>query len=414
MATRLAAVAEALPKPSGVMEAVLPKPFKLIRNAVESAETISPKLPKSLQLMPTADVQEAIKTGRPLKGLAPGTYPKDIQRVYDDALERTAKSNSLSEVFGKEHDFIGEHKKIVDAYKEMGFDNERAEQFANNVLTRRHGQIDDMIASRLPGDPKDGSMGKLEAARFALSKEITTNARPMIAVDQYSLKNILRDGRYKTQFEINKSGGVLDNNMRRNVESRLFGYHPDTDPTKRPVYGFLAKGGKIDENTLQEVQPYGNIHLVMKPDVNARTTYTGADSLFPAEIEALPVGTAGARTIPSSIYTLRGDNELIPNLKGYAEAQIHGGVSVNDIDYVTGMVSPKTRKELSELADINVNKHLIGSDEAVALQEELSGRGIRFVPIKPNEVLDANTLDISQAPVVQRPNINANDHLSPV
>lgn len=61
-------------------------------------------------------------------------------------------------------------------------------------------------------------------------------------VDIEDLPAILGDGRLKSQFETNTSGGLLDTSTRDSIERKVLGFDGDVYPVEqRPQYGYLSE-----------------------------------------------------------------------------------------------------------------------------------------------------------------------------
>jgi len=395
-AKRMAAAESILPKVSGEIKAVLPKSTKIASNAIESVSTTGSQLPRNLQLTPTSDLAEAARTGRPVAGLAPGTYSPRYSEAYqkyiDSYLEDIRPRGYIDDdvvaarIAEQAQEYNTTLADTTQEFRNMGLTEDEATKTADAILAKRYNDATQAgIREAESASFPDGVTG-LDADRLAKSVAIAKNARPVIAMDQGDLEKVLKEGRYKTQFETGTSSGQLDPDLRRRVETQLFGYHPSTDPTKRPVYGYLAKGGELNETILDEVGGYGNVHVVLKPDVNQRTTFTGVDSLFP-RIDAAPLNAPTKDVIPPGM-----------NWRSYAEAQIHGGVSVSDIDYATGVVSDLKHEELISRRIVNQ----IGSDKVKELKKSLSKKGIKFIPMEQGDKLNVNTLEITSPPITPK------------
>ena len=136
-----------------------------------------------------------------------------------------------------------------------------------------------------------------------------------------SLERIITEGRFKTQFETNTSGGALNQEYRAAAEEFMFGYAKNLDVTQRPVYGYLRKVGGSDGASW-----YGDVLMDLKPAVRERTTVVWGDSLG---LEAQPSPLTKIRA--TSVEPRRG--MPLPGRTGspYTEAQIHGGLKVDDI-----------------------------------------------------------------------------------
>lgn len=163
------------------------------------------------------------------------------------------------------------------------------------------------------------------------------------------LEGILADGRVKSQFEVGYSRGLFNPDFRAQEEAAMFGYARDLDPSKRPIYGYLSATSESGS-----VTHYGDVVLRLRDEVRGRTTFTLADSLGSAGTgEAMAPApllepTRLATRMPGGGDPVRhllaagpervaaGDAGAIELLRsrivdGYAEAQIHGGLAVDDI-----------------------------------------------------------------------------------
>lgn len=172
-----------------------------------------------------------------------------------------------------------------------------------------------------------------------------------INIDSGNLGKVLDQGRFKTQFETDSSGGTLDNVFRARQEATLFGQPQSIEPSKRAVYGWIG-----DAKDASRVEWYGNTVVSFKNEIKKATTMTGTDSLgttvavsplddlsaasFDWSSIARPFSSSG-RAERSGSYTHRLRKELEetlikPNLNdvpggSYAEVQIHGGEATVDL-----------------------------------------------------------------------------------
>lgn len=158
--------------------------------------------------------------------------------------------------------------------------------------------------------------------------ELVTNAEPRVRVGYDVFNKILDDGRFKSQFETDTSGGLLDQNFRAAAENELFGYDHDLLPSQRPIYAYLS--GARESGWLDQ---YGSIQVVLRDDVKRRATFTLDDSLTKNSIPQPIYGND-----PSLAYAWvmepPGDIASAPmdELAGaYPEMQVHDGLSVSDI-----------------------------------------------------------------------------------
>lgn len=180
-------------------------------------------------------------------------------------------------------------------------------------------------------DSPDDYITALEKAM----KEKHQQAAWGIRVPNGDLEKIIKDGRFKTQFETNTSSGMLDPGFRAKSEKTLFGAPINLNPKERPVYGMM-----MDKSNVYAGSQYGNSIYVKldKAKVGNRTTVVYSDSLQmrnsiskinDPKIDSLDLGIGDVYNI------FEEDGGWFHDLADrYPEIQIHGGVSLDDIDEV--------------------------------------------------------------------------------
>jgi len=227
-----------------------------------------------------------------------------------------------------------------------------------------------------------------------------------VAVPRSVLDDILQSGRMKSFFETQTTGGYTTTGVRADYEAVIFGYKTRAlDKKLRPVYGYLEDAatvrkmlGKAKANTnrtLSQTKQYGDIAIRLKDEaVRNRTTFTAGDSLdetihaiplaskekWRAFLELVQGGRKGGEYSVSAtpawhshdLYgtmiqwrqqaalerrfgaakKLKVHDVLRHTEQRYLEAQIHRGVSVDDIaEVVVGKgtkIDPATAKALRE------------------------------------------------------------------
>lgn len=145
---------------------------------------------------------------------------------------------------------------------------------------------------------------------------------PVIAVNEAAAHAILADGRFKSQFETQHSGGLYSPAYRAAWETATFGTHPDVNPDKRHIYGYVAMPGMEGQSSVTQ---YGSVRFVLdRSQINA--TMTLGDSLG-QHVKPIPiqgfVDDHGAVTATSPAW-VPGD---------YTEMQIAGPVPVSAIKH---------------------------------------------------------------------------------
>jgi hypothetical protein len=179
-------------------------------------------------------------------------------------------------------------------------------------------------------------VGGLEAA-----VRVTVHFHPETVVPA-----LVRDGRYRSQFETGTSNGGLTAHPggdRWQWESRMFGAAYDEAPDwQRPVYGSL----NLHHRDAGGSPRFGSAHLRLTADTLARTTFCFPDSYR----EPVHFGVAGRMGAVRRAYReARQDDE--DALDDYVEAQVHGPVLV-DRDVEALVLDPCYRgTEVEEQAD---------------------------------------------------------------
>lgn len=173
---------------------------------------------------------------------------------------------------------------------------------------------------------------------------ITVNFHPyrLLADGRTVAQCLAADGIYRNQFETGISNGGIGD-FRDRWEQRMFpGCY--TGAAGRPVYGGLNLAGHPDGASPR----FGSCHLVLRPEVSARATFSHGDSVT----EPVAVGTAAtfgavwqalldevtrtgrALNLPASSaaewVAALGEPRTAAGraLDNYVEAQIHGGLTL--------------------------------------------------------------------------------------
>lgn len=188
-----------------------------------------------------------------------------------------------------------------------------------------------------------------------------------IRITPEALTDLLRKGRYEPNPE--RTAG------RKRNEDSWFGYREDLPPDQRPVYGYVMIDGERAAGPPETdmLSNYGRCEIVLNSEVRARTTACIGDS------DHYSSGSwgGGPRTAPSPLIDpepesfglvelsdrdkqngpLRGidrdySSESFRQLQ-FAEAQVHGGVTLADIDHVNLPEPPHSElREAFETAGI--------------------------------------------------------------
>ncbi|MGV9927974.1 hypothetical protein [Nocardia rhamnosiphila] len=273
-------------------------------------------------------------------------------------------------------------------------------------LTAINRRLDDIATARGVDPTRLRADVTAHLRRLLAGRPVATRVGPEV------LEAVLRDGRFKTKFETGKSAGGAKVEGRAWQEHTWFGYERKILPDdRRPVYGYVMVNGEYaaatgphglgwferlaDSEWKQGIgdsdllSAYGEVQVVFKPEVLQRTTFTVGDSwnyresTFPSHIlnpqpesfGALqkPLGLppeADGLPVPTTVWDrplLTMDREYhTPSFTAsdYVEAQIHGGVSVSDIDHV--LLPREPTPELRRTLDDTGTRWRVFNNETIA------------------------------------------------
>lgn len=99
-------------------------------------------------------------------------------------------------------------------------------------------------------------------------------------VNHYDLEKILKDGKFKNQFETGTSGGALNSDIRKKATKQLFGKSRIKELSEYEKYGYLGHFDFVKDMRKSGTSQYGNciIHF-SKDKLKNNVTYTIDDSL---------------------------------------------------------------------------------------------------------------------------------------
>ena len=383
----------------GWLDSVIEQDIAENRSRSGFSSTTRPTIPMrpSLQLTPTDDIEEAKRTGRPLSILRPGTLPPKSQAEYDRVIEEAmknldeakeirrryqaiwdgtttppysdeqkegieAKNRINNELLFQFVDLVPLNRLMQEEFLELGFDYETEAKVRRGIEVHLSTFVSYFTSAQYSQESTLGDEARLQHSVEALDK-----ADIAIAFPKDLLEKLIADGRFKTQFETRTSRGALHPEGRISGDVAQFGYHPDTAPDKRPVYGYLTSGGSINKRNLGSIKQYGELQFVLKRDSHSRSTYTTHDSL-----------SSGLTPSPMGIPSKDASGKVGETM--YSEAQIHGGVSLSDVDYVVINVGEPDQWDWQN------NK--VSQEEFDSISGMLARVGIRVVPVRDGEIVD--------------------------
>ena len=218
-------------------------------------------------------------------------------------------------------------------------------------------------------------------------KTIREHGIVMVAQPQDIAVQIMRDGRIKSQFETDTSNGMLHNDLRAGVEYSMFGLPEDLPAEQRPIYGYVAVTNIAPLVTTQ----YGNIRFALKKSARERTRFTMDDSLDSVSIPEPLEGEVSDRDLFNAapihmFYEVNGEARLPADLDQdnpvqavgrfermqYIEAQILGGVSLDDVEAIYAPDLSKAMDLIDATEDEQQHDFLFGKLlEAMNAQQEI-------------------------------------------
>lgn len=172
-------------------------------------------------------------------------------------------------------------------------------------------------------------------------EKLTESSHIFRATDIRILGHVLRDGRFKSQFETNTSGGYLNPGYRAGAEESMFGYAEDLPPEKRPIYCYCsdAEHGEINQDgknpPYNYTRQYGLLAVKMKDEVKRRATFTNQDSLRDMQkTPPTPFLCPHLASVKVSWYFNLDKLNSTSVVEEYNEVQIHGGLRAEDIETI--------------------------------------------------------------------------------
>lgn len=241
------------------------------------------------------------------------------------------------------------------------------------------------------------------AASTAALQAAVDRAKPVLAIHNHALRQVLTEGRFKSQFETGTSKGALSPEARSRNEAYHFGYphatswqegHPDH---ARPLYGYLAEDPVRNTSAVG----YGDHVVEFKNHVRGRTTFMQGDTmgnendaspspLTRASLHSIPFKAAwtpelarnprlmaNPKTHDEYLRTFNVDRPTKAVKADYVEAQYHGGLDTSDIKhvYLRTQTPEEDLSDLKALLDakgISWSHHLLRTGERVASWKNLA------------------------------------------
>ena len=178
-----------------------------------------------------------------------------------------------------------------------------------------------------------------------ITDRLAREGRVSLRVPDSVLDDIFADGGIKNQHETGTSRGALAGDMRQSAENKMFGTAKGLSGDQYPVYGYMRAQGYYE----QGVSQYGTARITLKDSVKNRTSMTFGDSLgagsqgkiVPSPFANPHAGNMAARPELACIDRADSLGRNMNNLRvQYIEAQIHGPITIADIESIDFLVDP--------------------------------------------------------------------------
>lgn len=269
------------------------------------------------------------------------TVTPDQQKLIDERSRLKQRMTSLNEEDKRDYDEIWATDKKIDAIEarmpEHVFQRLRQEDMLAQGFEYMRTNVEDDVTPMPPEELRRKMAEELQ--RQLDGKKVAVRTTPL------ALGKILDDGRFKTQHETGKGGAVAryDPRSRKEFEAKIWGIPVTGFPNeRRPVHGYVALHGIGPADDDFHLSQHGRVQVVLKDDVRNRTTAMIGDAVDqqtqarPSPLTALEHWSYNPAYAPRAAL---GDLELNLDDKkfrgyGYADAQIHDGVGLDDIEEV--------------------------------------------------------------------------------
>ncbi len=188
--------------------------------------------------------------------------------------------------------------------------------------------------------------------------ELVENVPISINYRHADLGGLQNTGRFLSQFETGRSGGMFAPRERADAELKGLGYPVNVAPRERPLYGHYNVTGQPVRAALN----YGKLEFVLKPELRQRATFTMGDSLarfyydnaYGASVIAPEVGAADSHIVAIMQYVQDRDKARLVSNIAYIEAQVQNGVQLGDVAYVIDHAAELTVGERAWLQSIGI------------------------------------------------------------
>lgn len=298
---------------------------------------------------------EAMGLGWPVPSEIQAEFDAAVAAIDGDDLPKDARSLAreypeVLELAGAAWAYAVEQGMSTQANRDLMGESEVSVFAAAMVIRARNQSVQDKAwEERGQSDATDDYVGAV--------MDFRRDGRVVIAAQPEAAMEILDQGQFLTQFDVGDSNGMLNPGKRAAQETATLDHHPAVDSQHRTVYGFVANPDQGTEPTSWNVNQYGGVRFVLKPEVAERSTMTVGDSLGtsstpfpmrgPVTSRQVMDGTARVAAPFGGHMDERFDNDVPGQTLGeffddtgplasgaYVEAQVSGGVRLRDVERV--------------------------------------------------------------------------------
>jgi len=196
------------------------------------------------------------------------------------------------------------------------------------------------------------SEGLLRNAKILTEQDSTEQPQIVITVRKATMEEFLRSGEYRTQLDKTKFSKEMEEDIeevaRMSEESPAYSakwtalgglgkrkarqIYLGIDGKPNPVYGEIIVDPQLELKELAN-RGYGQIHLILRPEVQERTVFATGDTVAERDVNKQLSWEEGIKA-KKFLNTFKKQSPFVDwrKIPEYVEAHILGGVSMNDID----------------------------------------------------------------------------------
>ena len=222
-------------------------------------------------------------------------------------------------------------------------------------LDRVHKNVDQWV--RLAAERSGTTPAEVERVIATSFNQLAAENPAAINFHSRDIDSLLKDGRFKSQFETNTSGAMMNKKSRAAAEESGLGVPERARAQNRPIYGYLRVNREAEDIG------YGDITFVLKDEVKRRATVTAGDSLanfLGNQAAGTPMTAPGKASWDGWADVLHryatGEysvDEAIRRMT-YIEVQVQRGVSLRDVAAVIDRENRLSATQIAKLREAGI------------------------------------------------------------